>query len=59
MNNIPIYIVVNLKINDLGEYRIYEKGFFPFLKNIIVHLLLLMIHQNVLKDVHQNSLIES
>lgn len=32
MNNIPIYIVVNLKINDSEEYRIYEKGFFSFLK---------------------------
>ena len=32
MNNIPIYIVVNLKINDPEEYRIYEKGFFSFLK---------------------------
>ena len=32
MKNIPIYIVVNLKINDPEEYRIYEKGFFSFLK---------------------------
>ena len=32
MNNIPVYFVVNLKINDSEEYKIYEKGFFPFLK---------------------------
>ena len=32
MNNITVYFVVNLKINDSEEYRIYEKGFFPFLK---------------------------
>ena len=32
MNNIPVYFVVNLKINDSEEYRIYEKGCFPFLK---------------------------
>ncbi len=25
-------MIVNLKINDPDEYRIYEKGFFPFLK---------------------------
>jgi len=25
-------MVVNLKIDDRDEYRIYEKGFFPFLK---------------------------
>jgi len=32
MKNIPAYFVINLKINDSEEYRIYEKGFFPFLK---------------------------
>ncbi|EJP73200.1 MAG: hypothetical protein NT02SARS_1554 [SAR86 cluster bacterium SAR86B] len=32
MDNIPIYIIVNLKINNPDEYKIYEKGFFPFLK---------------------------
>ena len=32
MNNVPVYFVVNLKINDSEEYRIYETGFFPFLK---------------------------
>jgi len=32
MVNIPVYMVVNLKINDPDEYRIYEKGFFSFLK---------------------------
>ncbi|NCX34756.1 MAG: DUF1330 domain-containing protein, partial [Proteobacteria bacterium] len=29
MNNITVYFVVNLKINDSEKYRIYEKGFFP------------------------------
>lgn len=27
-----VYMLVNLKINDAEEYRIYEKGFFPILK---------------------------
>ena len=30
--NIEVYIVVNLTILDPDEYRIYEKGFFPYLK---------------------------
>jgi uncharacterized protein (DUF1330 family) len=25
-------MIVNLKIHDAEEYKIYEKGFFPFLK---------------------------
>ena len=32
MTNVPVYMIVNLKINDPDEYRVYEKGFFPFLK---------------------------
>ena len=32
MTNVPVYMIVNLKINDPDQYRIYEKGFFPFLK---------------------------
>ena len=60
MNNIPVYFVVNLKINDSEEYRIYmKKGSFHFLRNIMVHLLHSMIHQNVLKETNLNSLIES
>ena len=31
-DNITVYMVVNLSINDRDEYRVYEKGFFPFLK---------------------------
>ena len=30
--SISVYMVVNLTINDRDEYRIYEKGFFLFLK---------------------------
>ena len=30
--DITVYIVVNLTINDPDEYRIYEKGFFSYLK---------------------------
>ena len=30
--SISVYMVVNLKIDDRDEYRIYEKGFFPILK---------------------------
>ena len=32
MSDITVYMIVNLKINDAEEYKIYEKGFFPFLK---------------------------
>jgi uncharacterized protein (DUF1330 family) len=32
MAKVPVYMIVNLKINNSDEYRIYEKGFFPFLK---------------------------
>ena len=32
MSDIKVYMIVNLKIKDPDEYRIYEKGFFPFLK---------------------------
>ena len=31
-SNIEVYIVVNLTILDPDEYRIYEKGFFSYLK---------------------------
>ena len=30
--NISVYMVVNLTINDPEEYRIYEKGFFSYLQ---------------------------
>ena len=32
MAEVPVYLVVNLKIEDAGPYRAYEKGFFPLLK---------------------------
>ena len=32
MTEIPVYMVVNLKVTDADEYRKYEKGFFPILK---------------------------
>jgi uncharacterized protein (DUF1330 family) len=32
MSALPVYMIVNLKINDPDQYRVYEKGFFPFLK---------------------------
>ena len=32
MENIPVYMIVNLQINDPDEYKVYEKGFFPILK---------------------------
>lgn len=28
----PVFMVVNLKVQDPVEYRLYEKGFFPLLK---------------------------
>ena len=33
MSDSPVYIVANLVIEDSEEYRKYEKGFFPILKN--------------------------
>jgi uncharacterized protein (DUF1330 family) len=32
MNNVPVYMVVNLLITDAAEYKKYEKGFFSLLK---------------------------
>lgn len=32
MSDIPVYMVVNLSVTDVDEYRAYEKGFFGFLK---------------------------
>ena len=32
MSDIPVYMVVNLKVTDADAYRNYEKGFFGFLK---------------------------
>ena len=43
MENIPVFMIVNLKINNSDEYRIYEKGFSLFLRNTMDHLLHLMI----------------
>ena len=32
MSDVPVYMVVNLKVSDAATYRVYEKGFFPLLK---------------------------
>ena len=32
MNDIPVYMVVNLIVTDAETYHKYEKGFFPLLK---------------------------
>ena len=32
MSDVPVYMVVNLKVTDPDTYRTYEKGFFPMLK---------------------------
>jgi len=32
MSDTPVYMVVNLSITDKEPYRMYEKGFFGFLK---------------------------
>ena len=32
MITVPVYLIVNLKIINADKYRVYEKGFFPFLK---------------------------
>jgi len=41
--NISVYMVVNLTINDPKEYRIYEKDSFLIYKSITDHLLPSMI----------------
>ncbi|MEZ5570812.1 MAG: DUF1330 domain-containing protein [Halioglobus sp.] len=32
MSDTPVFMVVNLSITDTESYRLYEKGFFGFLK---------------------------
>ena len=32
MSDVPVYMVVNLRITDPSIYLAYEKGFFPMLK---------------------------
>jgi uncharacterized protein (DUF1330 family) len=32
MSDVPVFMVVNLKVTDQDTYRNYEKGFFGFLK---------------------------
>ena len=32
MSNVPVYLLVNLGVQDAAGYRKYEKGFFPVLK---------------------------
>ena len=32
MNDLPVYMIVNLNVTDADTYRIYEKGFFGLLK---------------------------
>ena len=32
MNDLPVYMIVNLRVTDADTYRIYEKGFFGLLK---------------------------
>ena len=32
MANAPVYMIANLVVSDVDEYRKYEKGFFPILK---------------------------
>ena len=56
--SISVYMVVNLKIDDRDEYRIYEKGFFPFLKKYNGTFITFDDYQYVLKERIQSSLIE-
>ncbi len=39
MDDLPVYMIVNLVIKDAEVYRIYEKGFFPILKKYEGHLI--------------------
>ena len=32
MSDVPVFLLVNLVVQDATEYRKYEKGFFPILK---------------------------
>jgi uncharacterized protein (DUF1330 family) len=37
MNDLPVYMIVNLQVTDADTYRIYEKGFFGLLKKYEGH----------------------
>jgi uncharacterized protein (DUF1330 family) len=39
MSDIPVYMIVNLKVTDTDAYRNYEKGFFGFLKTYVCQLI--------------------
>ena len=43
MENIKVFVMANIIITDADEYKNYEKGFFPILKNITAYFLLMMI----------------
>ena len=32
MADVPVFMIVNLKVTDEAQYKVYEKGFFPILK---------------------------
>jgi hypothetical protein len=45
MSDIPVYMVVNLTVEDTEKYRIYEKGFFSILKNmgeVSLHMMIIL-----------------
>ena len=42
MSDVKVYMIANLQIHDADNYRNYEKGFFPILKNTAENLLLMM-----------------
>ena len=51
MEDIRVYMVVNLEIEDKNTYLKYEKGFFPILKRHGGEFLTLMILLGILKEV--------
>ena len=42
MEDIKVYMVVNLQVEDKEAYLKYRKGFFPSSKDTVVNLLLMM-----------------
>ena len=49
MEDIKVYMVVNLKVEDKETYLKYEKGFFPSSKDTVVNFLLMMTHLGIWK----------
>ena len=52
MEDVKVYMVVNLEIEDKETYLKYEKGFFPILKRHGGEFITLMIRLNTWRDLN-------